>query len=148
MGGLYAANTFGAVAGTLLTTFFIAPALGFRLTAGLLAGVNFLCAAGAMIGPARRETEREAVSTGISNPPDSRRVMGTLFVTGFLGIGYEILVVRVLSQVLENTVYSFAGLLSVYLLGTAAGAAVYQAVAPRRKFEPVLTPLFNDFRIY
>ena len=143
VGGLYAANTFGAVAGTLLTTFFIAPALGFRLTAGLLAGVNFLCAAGAMMGPARRETERKAVSIGISNPPDLRRVMGTLFVTGFLGIGYEILVVRVLSQVLENTVYSFAGLLSVYLLGTAAGAAVYQAVAPRRKFEPVLTGLLH-----
>ena len=31
-----------------------------------------------------------------------------LAATGLLGIGYEVLVVRVLSQVAENTVYTFA----------------------------------------
>ena len=41
-----------------------------------------------------------------------------------LGIGYEVLVVRVLSQVTENTVYTFATLLAIYLLGTALGAVV------------------------
>jgi spermidine synthase len=141
VGGLYAANTFGAVAGTLLTTFIIAPAIGFRATAGLLAIVNVICATGMVLGPARNETERPPVATGTSNMPGSRQIMGTLFVTGFLGIGYEILVVRVASQVLENTIYSFACLLSVYLLGTAAGAALYQAVVTRRKFQPVLTNL-------
>ena len=48
-----------------------------------------------------------------------------LAVTGLLGIGYEVLVVRVLSQVAENTVYTFAMLLAVYLVGTALGAAAY-----------------------
>ena len=47
-------------------------------------------------------------------------------VTGLLGIGYEVLVVRVLSQVTENTVYTYATLLAVYLVGTAAGGAAYQ----------------------
>ncbi len=46
-----------------------------------------------------------------------------LAATGLLGIGYEVLVVRVLSQVTENTVYTFAMLLAVYLVGTALGAA-------------------------
>ncbi len=46
--------------------------------------------------------------------------------TGLLGIGYEVLVVRVLSQVTEDTVYTFALLLAVYLVGSAAGAAGYQ----------------------
>jgi len=36
-----------------------------------------------------------------------------LAATGLLGIGYEVLVVRVLSQVAENTVYTFAILLAV-----------------------------------
>ena len=49
-----------------------------------------------------------------------------LAATGLLGIGYEVLVVRVLSQVAENTVYTFAMLLAVYLIGTALGAAAYQ----------------------
>jgi spermidine synthase len=48
-----------------------------------------------------------------------------LAITGLLGIGYEVLVVRVLSQVTENTVYTFALLLAVYLVGTALGAAAY-----------------------
>jgi spermidine synthase len=33
--------------------------------------------------------------------------------TGLLGIGYEIVVIRALSQVAENTVYTFAVLLAV-----------------------------------
>ena len=40
------------------------------------------------------------------------------------------LAVRVLSQVTENTVYSYALLLAVYLLGTALGAALLQARKP------------------
>jgi spermidine synthase len=139
VGGLYAANTFGAVAGTLLSTFLIAPAMGFRATAVLLAAANFICAAGVLLGPARGESERPPLPAVESNLPDSRRIMGTLFLTGLLGIGYEVLVVRVASQVLENTVYSFASLLAVYLVGTAAGAAIYQVIAPRCKFEAVLT---------
>jgi spermidine synthase len=148
VGGLYAANTFGAVAGTLFTTFIISPAIGFRGTASLLAVVNLLCAVGVLLGPARSETERPPVTTEDADGPDSRRIMGTLFLTGFLGIGYEVLVVRVASQVLENTVYSFASLVSVYLFGTAAGAAIYHAIAPRRKFEPVLTYLLQSLAFF
>lgn len=52
-------------------------------------------------------------------------VLALLAATGLLGIGYEVLVVRALSQVAENTVYTFALLLAVYLIGTALGAAIY-----------------------
>src|SRR6185295_8237692 len=55
-----------------------------------------------------------------------RTVLLRLALSGFLGIGYEVVVVRVVSQVTENTVYTFALLLGVYLIGTAAGAAAYQ----------------------
>ena len=51
--------------------------------------------------------------------------MFTLAITGLLGIGYEVLVVRVFSQVTENTLFTFAILLAVYLVGTALGAAAY-----------------------
>ena len=141
VGGLYAANTFGAVAGILFTTFLIAPAMGFNATAVFLALVNFICGIGILLGPARSESERPPLHVTETNPPDSGRIMGTLFMTGLLGIGYEVLVIRVASQVLENTVYSFASLLSVYLIGTATGAAIYQGIGPRRNFETVLTNL-------
>src|SRR5206468_11329077 len=50
----------------------------------------------------------------------------TVFATGLFGIGFETVGVRVLAQVLENTVYTFAAVLSVFLFGTSIGAALYQ----------------------
>jgi spermidine synthase len=143
VGGLYAANTFGAVAGVMLTTMVIAPELGFRVSTALLAVANFVCAWAVLKGG----------MTGVSDgrPPDTSpeanvspsRITARLFLTGFLGIGYEVLVVRVASQILENTIYSFAALLAVYLLGTASGAALYQRFAPHDRFKRVLTYLLQ-----
>jgi spermidine synthase len=70
--------------------------------------------------------------------PDVGRVYVSLFATGLLGIGYEILVLRAFSQILENTVYSFAAILSVYLFGTALGRAVYQVRPPKPGFRTAL----------
>src|SRR6185295_10127024 len=51
--------------------------------------------------------------------------------TFLLLLGYEVVVVRVLSQVAANTVYTFALLLAVYLIGTALGAAAYDRLSTR-----------------
>ncbi|MGW8185926.1 MAG: fused MFS/spermidine synthase, partial [Desulfobacterales bacterium] len=137
VGGLYAANTFGAVAGTLAATFWITPALGFQSTQLILAGVNFICAGGMFLdGMLTPHSPQRAVFTG-PDQSESLRIHVSIFATGLLGIGYEVLVVRALSQILENTVYSFAGLLSVYLLGTALGGAVYQLWSPKHGFRAV-----------
>jgi spermidine synthase len=141
VGGLYAANTLGAVAGTLLTTFVAAPALDFKATLGSLAALNLLCGVGILAGPARREAARPPVHTVLAGVPRPARLTLVLFFTGLIGIGYEVLVVRVLSQVLENTIYSFAGVLAVYLLGTAGGAALYQKFAPRKQYRQTLAVL-------
>jgi spermidine synthase len=141
VGGLYAANTLGAMAGTMLTTFVIAPALGFKATLYILAALNLLCGMGILVGPARREEELSPVNIALKGAPVPARLTPVLFVTGLLGVGYEVMVVRVLSQVLENTIYSFAGVLSVYLFGTACGAALYQRFAPRDRYRQVLATL-------
>jgi len=129
LAGVYAANTAGAVAGTLLGTYLLAPALGYRGTLLALAAVNAACAAVALaLRPA--QMPRWSVPTASHTPPaaPSRSVRRVLFVTGLLGIGVEVVAVRVLAQVFEATVYSFAAALSVYLLGTAFGAAIYQSL--------------------
>ncbi|HWU55314.1 MAG TPA: hypothetical protein VN175_07420, partial [Rhizomicrobium sp.] len=126
---VYAANTFGAVLGTLGTTFWIMPAAGLSRTLALCAVLNFLCAV-AMATLLRRDTSAEvpapAQRFAVTNLP-------SLFVTGLLGIGFEVLAVRTMSQILENTVYTFAALLAVYLLGTALGAALYGRLARHRR---------------
>ena len=130
VGSLYAANTFGAVAGTLLSTFLLAPAIGFSNTLVILAVVNFVCAAAIAAG-------RYSPAPSLASAPEKaglsrQRLALTLGLTGLIGIGYEVVVIRVLSQVLENTVYTFASLLAVYLFGTALGAALYHRLAPRQ----------------
>jgi spermidine synthase len=50
----------------------------------------------------------------------------TLFATGLLGIAFEVLIIRLAAQVMQNTIYTFAGLLAAYLLGTAAGGLAWQ----------------------
>jgi len=50
--GVYGANTAGAVAGTLVSAFFLLPALGLSETLLCFAGLNALCALGALaLGP-------------------------------------------------------------------------------------------------
>lgn len=135
---LYAGNTFGAVLGVLAAAFVLVPAYGLTMTAGVCAALNFACAVAAaklFAGPASRASpaklfaEAATDAAAIVQPdwarPDSTRALALLAATGLLGIGYEVLVVRVLSQVAQNTVYTFAILLAVYLVGTALGAAAY-----------------------
>ncbi len=153
--GLYACNTLGAVIGTLGATFYLIPQFGLTTTLLLLAAINVICATGILLAcdvKARVDspvipktidaTNNDCFGAGnprlrLSETGEFRfgRIHFTviLFFTGLLGIGYEILVIRVLSQILENTVYTFAVVLSVYLMGTALGSALYQRTWARQK---------------
>jgi spermidine synthase len=137
---LYASNTFGSVLGVLAAAFWAIPGIGLARSAAICIALNLLCAVTALAVFPRaiqRAPERPVDQKGgdprldslVDSLVDRRAVRGAmtrLAVTGFLGISYEVLVVRVLGQVTEETVYTFALLLAVYLAGTAAGAAGYQ----------------------
>jgi spermidine synthase len=124
---LYAANTLGAVLGALGTAFLLVPALGLVRAAALCAAANLLCAALTW----RWTAAAAPTPAAATDPLRQRHLLALLAATGLLGIGYEVLVVRALSQVAQNTVYTFAILLAVYLLGSAAGAAAYASRAGR-----------------
>ncbi len=131
---LYAANTAGAVVGVLAAAFWLVPGWGLSATASLCAALNLACAALAWwaLGDARRG-EPAPVPTHPFAAATARRLALLLSATGCLGIGYEVLVVRALSQAAENTVYTFALLLAVYLVGTALGAAALHAALRGRE---------------
>ncbi len=128
---LYASNTFGAVLGVLVSAFWLIPELGLARSALGCIVLNLLCALIALAAfPKRTEL---AQNPATPDRPVARNVLRRLAFTGFLGICYEVLVVRVLSQVTEDTVYTFALLLAVYLVGSALGAAGYQRWHTRRR---------------
>jgi spermidine synthase len=133
---LYACNTAGAFLGVLATAFWMVPVLGLQRSALVCVGLNLLCAglagtlrAGHAASPASAVVVPGAARPGLAT---LRTVQAVLGATGLLGIGYEVLVVRVLSQVTEATVYTYTLLLAVYLVGTALGAAAWQRWIDRR----------------
>ncbi len=126
----YASNTLGAVAGVLVATFWLVPDWGLSRTAATCVVLNVLCAVLAL-----RVLSRPSAPVVVASSRDTSRVRWQLACTGFLGIGYEVLVVRALSEVTENTVYTFAMLLAVYLVGTALGAAAWQRWRATRRYE-------------
>lgn len=130
IGGLYAANTAGAVVGVLAAAFLLAPTLGFKATAAIAVTLNVACALIAW-----RWCAAPSLAPATRSVPALHRVRAPLLrlaLTGLMGIGYEVLIVRVASQIAENTVYTYALLLAVYLLGTAMGAALYQRLLANR----------------
>jgi spermidine synthase len=131
IGALYAANTFGAVLGVLGCSFVLVPQFGLSGSLRSCAALNALCAMAALAGwyrqraPAQQPELPRSATHGF-------QLLACLAATGALGIGYEVAVVRVLSQISEDTVYTFALLLALYLLGTAAGGALHQRSFARR----------------
>jgi spermidine synthase len=120
----YSANTFGAVIGCVGTAYLLMPRFGLVVPV-------FFCAA-ANLGAAF--LARGFVSKPETTAKLSRGYAAIFFVTGFIGLGFETLGIRFLSLSLENTVFTFAAILAVYLLGQSLGAAILRA-------KPLLTAI-------
>ena len=135
VGRLYAANALGATAGVLLTTYALLPLLGAGVGAVVLAALGGTSAwiarrwaADHSRTPVPEETQPDVDTHGDPDPDVAREPWLLLVVlggTGLLGVGLEVVGVQVLSQTLENTIYTFAHTLAVYLLGTSLGAWGY-----------------------
>ncbi|MCX4244886.1 fused MFS/spermidine synthase [Paraliomyxa miuraensis] len=143
LGRLYAANTAGAVLGVLGTVHVLLPLMGVVGGAVALSCLGFAAAIVARRWaalshrprPTRKHVDHEEPEVDASRDPDpdvAREpwlLLALLAGTGLAGVGLEVVAIHVLSQVLENTIYTFAHVLAVYLLGTAAGAALYTRYA-------------------
>jgi len=147
LGRLYAANTLGATIGVLATVYLLLPALGYRLGAVALAGLGLTAAGlaylwgkrrGSIPAPLDAATEASLAPTiDTSRDPDPDLLVerwplhALAFGTGLVGVGLEVVGLQILSQRLENTVFTFADVLAIYLIATAIGAAIYQRLAHR-----------------
>jgi len=156
---LYAVNTLGGAAGAWASAFLLMPLLGLSYTLAAAALGNFAAALLAhslrtaprsesvdkALGPADVPEGAEAAAETHEIP--AARAALLLFATGFIAIALEVLWTRALDQVLSGTVYSFATVLAVFLLGIAAGSWVYgrflKGLPPLRTFAAVEVLLAN-----
>ena len=129
VGRLYAANTLGATAGIVGSTYWLLPALGAAVTEGTLAAACHVAAFLSLRWQRRSSpTSEPAAPSGASGPEKAPSTLAPyllLGATGLAAIGFETIGTQVLTQILRNTVYTFANVLAVYLVGTSLGAWLY-----------------------
>jgi spermidine synthase len=130
---LYAINTFGAVAGSVLGGYLLLPGVGLFATTLVAAALNLVAAllawrspAGRAEGRARPAADAGPVTALLGGAP--RVVFAILFgVSGFAALLLQLAWVRLFGLVLGSSVYSFSAVLGIYLLGLGIGSA---AIAP------------------
>jgi len=142
-GLLYAANTAGAVIGTLATPFLLVPAFGIEGT-GLFAAVLGLGVAALALGLDRRAGTPTAALT---SPPEvattaasrDARIALTLYAAaGAVALGYEVVWSELLVQFMSTRAYAFAAMLATYLSGLALGSFLFARFGGRVR-DPWLT---------
>jgi spermidine synthase len=130
---LYAVNTAGAGAGALAAGFVLPVLLGLRDAYLLAVGIDLAVGVCAMIlAGGRTDTRSEAapeaaVVAHLAPVPAvgdlGRRMIWTVaFVSGFATLAVEVLWTRLFAQVLQNSAYTYALVLSVFLLALTLGA--------------------------
>jgi len=123
IGVLYGINTLGAATGSLVVGFALMGTIGVlgssMVSAAIYGGIGVL----AMALSKTEEPAPVAVDEGQA-PPERDILIGVFAVSGFLAIAYEIVWFRMLATVSHQTVYAFAGMLSVYLLGLVLGSLI------------------------
>jgi spermidine synthase len=138
LGELYAANTVGAMAGTLLGGFVLIELLGLHLTSYLAVALNVAAGLGALLlsrrweaspdpgaAPARRERPaRPEVPRDFR--PRRRAVLAATFVSGFVSLALEVLWTRMLAEGTGSSIYIFTTILAIFLLGIALGSFLYR----------------------
>ena len=149
MGRLYAANTFGAMAGTLASGFILIEVLGLSATTHVAVGLNLLAGGIALVLARRQHTATAAAAPQQGSARDAPNprlrvlIYAATFVSGFVALSLEVLWTRMLAEGTGSLIYNFVAILAVYLLGIAAGGAAYRAAShPRRDTPKVLAVAF------
>ena len=147
-GRLYAANTFGAVAGAFLTGFVLVPQLGLWRTTIVAALLNGAIAAGAALlkpspadatpGPApekpaaaKKKDKKKKEAPAPAGPVPVGPILAAMALAGFAAMVDQVAWTRVLSLLLGGTVYAFALMVGTFILGLAAGGTAAAAIVDR-----------------
>lgn len=122
-GQLYAANTAGAIAGTLLAAFVLIATLGVRGSALAAAMLNLLAAAGALWFQRRQPKVVEAAQHHPEKTPD-RLALWLYAIAGGVALGYEVVWSQSIVQFMSTRTYAFAVVLATYLTGLFLGSVL------------------------
>lgn len=132
---LYGVNTLGAALGVAFAAFTLIPSLGFTMTYLVSLAISLGVGALAWRLPAPAElpksaqTKSDGKSEIVVSKSERIAVAGLCFFSGFVILALEVVWTRIFAQVHENSVYSYAIILIVVLIGLAIGAGISSLVS-------------------
>ena len=139
---LYCINSFGAVIGTGLAGFFLIRKYGVESTVWIAAMVNIVIGLAAIfvskfiknIIPEKTSTAtNEDANPQIYSTTAIRIAIYTALASGFIAMLYELAWIRLLSNILGSTTYSFTLMLIAFISGIALGSLIVSFVIKRIK---------------
>ena len=143
IGWLYGLNTLGAGVGAFVGGWYLIGTFGFDKAVYVGAALNLVVAVGRPAAGARPRHGRDHGSPASAAPGDSDggvvwRWSLLVFISGFLIVALQIVWYRLIGVLLQSNGYSFSLVLSVFLLGDAAGllvgARTIDRIADPRRF--------------
>ncbi len=137
---LYAANTIGAILGTIVAGFILIELLG--LSGALAVGAGCSAVAGLAALTLARRSAPVAAAPGAqpvavrapgagARRPAPRLALGLAFVSGLTSLGYQVAWTRLLASGTGNTTYVFTTILTTFLIGIALGAVLFATLRTR-----------------
>ena len=135
-GWVYAVNTFGGIAGSLLSTFVLLRLIAVHNTAIAAALLNF-AAAGVLLYADRSSAEYHSTlspeSAKVASADGGRVHLALILygVAGAVALGYEVVWSQALVQFMSTRVFAFSVVLATYLAGIALGSALFARFGQR-----------------
>ncbi len=129
---LYAVNTAGAMVGAFAAGFFLPRALGYRGAYGVAMAVSILVGLAAAWRSRSMERDESAPPEQAADGGVAPRLLLLAGVSGFGALALEVLWTRMVALAFQNSVYTFAAVVTVFLLALVIGAGIARAIARRR----------------
>jgi len=140
LGRLYACNTLGAVAGTLVAELLLIEVLGMRGTGIAAASCSLVAGIASIFYDTRlkHEKHQQVEESHIPLCSYSRRLLFAAFLAGGTLLALEVVWFRLMLQFCTGTSRVFSVMLSVVLTGIALGGVIGATIAKSRKASTVL----------
>ncbi len=132
LGFFYGGNIAGAVAGSVLTGFYLLRVFDVSVATYVAVAINVLVAlVGLAIAKATPYEAVEAVPSSVTRAADSTSVYVVIALSGMTALAAEVIWTRMLSLLFGASTYTFSLILAVFLFGLGIGSSAGSAVAPR-----------------
>ena len=150
-GRLYAANTIGAIVGTLAAGLVLIEILGLSGALAVGASCSFIAGVSALLLSRGDTAPAPSSPPPVTAPPPQtttrpagaqpvaarvRLALVIAFISGITSLGYQVTWTRLLASGTGNTTYVFTVILALFLAGIAIGALIFGALG-RRLGDPV-----------